>query len=187
MDACHILLGRPWLFDRRVLHDGFLNTYTFTKDGKKITLAPLSPSQLTKSKPQKSQDQTNMLLTLGEPFLKTSQHEFKALREWLLLSLEEAETSPPQIHPLATSLLEQFSHVFPEDIPHDHPPKRTIQHHIHLIPGAILPNKSTYRMNPKETMEIQRQVDELIAKGLVRESLSPCVVPTLLVQRKMVQ
>jgi len=24
--------------------DGFLNTFTFTKDGKKITLAPLSPS-----------------------------------------------------------------------------------------------------------------------------------------------
>lgn len=22
MDACHILLGRPWLFDRRVMHDG---------------------------------------------------------------------------------------------------------------------------------------------------------------------
>ena len=45
MDACHILLGRPWLFDRTVTHDGYLNTYSFTKDGKKITLAPLSPSQ----------------------------------------------------------------------------------------------------------------------------------------------
>ena len=22
-DACHVLLGRPWLFDRRVMHDGF--------------------------------------------------------------------------------------------------------------------------------------------------------------------
>jgi len=22
MDACHVLLGRPWLFDRRVMHDG---------------------------------------------------------------------------------------------------------------------------------------------------------------------
>jgi len=39
-------------------------------------------------------------------------------------------------------------------------------------------------MNPKETMEIQRQVDELISKGLVRESLSPCAVPTLLVPKK---
>lgn len=27
MDACHLLLGRPWQHDRRVIHDGFLNTY----------------------------------------------------------------------------------------------------------------------------------------------------------------
>lgn len=29
MDACHLLLGRPWEYDRHVLHDGFLNTYNF--------------------------------------------------------------------------------------------------------------------------------------------------------------
>ena len=125
-----------------------------------------------------------MLLTLGEPFLKASQHEFKALKEWLLFSLEETETIPPQIHPLATSLLVQFSNVFPEDIPHGFPPKRTNQHHIDLIPGAILPNKPAHRMNPKETMEIQRRVEELVAKGLVRESLSLCAVPALLVPKK---
>lgn len=26
MDACHILLGRPWLFDMNVSHDGKENT-----------------------------------------------------------------------------------------------------------------------------------------------------------------
>ena len=39
-------------------------------------------------------------------------------------------------------------------------------------------------MNPKDTMEIQRQVKELQGKGLVRESLSPCAVPALLVPKK---
>jgi len=39
-------------------------------------------------------------------------------------------------------------------------------------------------MNPKKTMEIQRQVEELISNGLVRESLSSCVVPALLVLKK---
>ena len=48
----------------------------------------------------------------------------------------------------------------------------------------MLPNKPAYRMNPKDTMEIQRQVEELISKGLVTESLSPCAVPTLLVPKK---
>lgn len=41
MDACHVLLGRPWQYDRRTKHDGFKNTYSFRKDGINITLAPL--------------------------------------------------------------------------------------------------------------------------------------------------
>ncbi|KAL4383543.1 hypothetical protein GQ457_15G018020 [Hibiscus cannabinus] len=43
MHATHMLLGRPWQFDRKVMHDGYRNRYSFTYDGKKHTLAPLSP------------------------------------------------------------------------------------------------------------------------------------------------
>jgi len=39
-------------------------------------------------------------------------------------------------------------------------------------------------MNAQETQEVQRQVDELLAKGLIRESLSPCAIPALLVPKK---
>jgi len=95
----------------------------------------------------------------------------------------ESEIPPPS-HPIAISLLKRFSHVFREEIPSGLPPQRSIQHHIDLILGAILPNKPAYRMNPKETMVIQRQVEELMAKGLVRESLSPCAVLALLVPNK---
>ena len=41
MDVCHILLGRPWQFDRKAIHDCRRNTYTMEKDGKKHTLLPL--------------------------------------------------------------------------------------------------------------------------------------------------
>ena len=41
MDACHILLGRPWKYDSGVMHDERRNTYQFEKDGKKFILRPL--------------------------------------------------------------------------------------------------------------------------------------------------
>ncbi|GKA46474.1 reverse transcriptase domain-containing protein [Tanacetum coccineum] len=45
MDAAHILLGRPWQFDRKTKHDGFQNTYSFKKDGVDITLVPFDSRQ----------------------------------------------------------------------------------------------------------------------------------------------
>ena len=83
-----------------------------------------------------------------------------------------------------TPLLQHFSHVFPQEIPHAVPPKRSIQHKIDLVPESTLPNKPAYRINPQETQEIQRQVDDLLSKGLIRESLRPCAVPALLVPKK---
>lgn len=41
MDVCHILLGRPWQFNKKVVHDGESNCYKFEKHGIKHTLVPL--------------------------------------------------------------------------------------------------------------------------------------------------
>ena len=54
-----------------------------------------------------------------------------------------------------------------------------------LIPGASLPNKAPYRLTPIENEKFNRQVHELLQKGLIRESLSPCVVPTVLAPQKI--
>ena len=40
MDACHLLLGRPWQYDRDVQHDGRKNTYSFMFGSTKIVLLP---------------------------------------------------------------------------------------------------------------------------------------------------
>lgn len=40
MDVCHLLLRRPWQFDRYVSQDGRNNTYSFVFGAKHIILLP---------------------------------------------------------------------------------------------------------------------------------------------------
>ena len=74
--------------------------------------------------------------------------------------------------------------MFSEEVPSGLPPIRGIEHKIYFVPGAVIPNGPAYRSNPEETKELQRQVEELMGKGYVRESMSPCAVPVLLVPKK---
>ena len=46
MHTGHLLLGCPWQYDRRVIHDGFKNSYSFTMNGQTIILVPLTPRQV---------------------------------------------------------------------------------------------------------------------------------------------
>ena len=46
MQACSLLLGRPWEFDTDATHHGRSNTYTLIHKGKKITLLPLTPAEI---------------------------------------------------------------------------------------------------------------------------------------------
>jgi hypothetical protein len=97
------------------------------------------------------------------------------------LNLDETNKSLPS---LAVSLLQEFKDVFLEEMPNELPPIRGIEHQIYFVPGAAIPNRPAYRSNPEETKELQRQVEDLMSKGYVRESMSPCAVPVLLVPKK---
>ena len=50
IQVCHLLLGEPWQSDRKVIHDERTNRYSFKHQGRKFTLAPLTPKQVSLGK-----------------------------------------------------------------------------------------------------------------------------------------
>jgi hypothetical protein len=81
-------------------------------------------------------------------------------------------------------LLDNFFDIVVDELPSSLPPIKSINHHINIIPGESLSNKVAYRLTPQENEEVKKQVQDLMDKGLVRESLSPCTVPTVLSPKK---
>ena len=48
MKAGHLLLGRPWQYDRKIIYNGLTNEITLTHLGTKFVLHPQTPSRVTK-------------------------------------------------------------------------------------------------------------------------------------------
>ncbi|XP_048228355.1 uncharacterized protein LOC125369599 [Ricinus communis] len=286
MDATHLFLGRPWQYDKKTVHDGFFNTYTFQHKGHRVTLLPMTPQEIihdhverdrikvleqtkeaikpmattgpqhspnlkastnadhstgprtlrvipttheapltneeTRGKARKQQvpmqhtghrDKAQQLLRataiteIGSEMPADPTSTIQGCCERRLLMARSREITPIVqgrspcflLIPIAylsifktvddlpfsvTCLLQEFADVMPDEIPEGLPPLRGIKHHIDLIHGASLPNRAAYRASPEETKELQHQVIELLEKGYIRKSLSPCGVPVILVLKK---
>ena len=98
MNACHLLLGRPWQFDKNIVHKGKDNTYTFCCKEKKIILVPKiqNPTQSLPSEIQKT-----TLLTITE---REFEHHLSKEREVVVLlarqTKENGHVVPSELQPL---------------------------------------------------------------------------------------
>jgi len=179
MDVCHIFFGRPWQFDRNVIHDGRKSTYTLTKNGRTHMFLPIEDKRV------KDEASTSILLMSGKELLKEVKEEqemqfFLVRKPRVILTSTSMEYLPEELQ----ELLDNFADIVVDELPNAFPAIRSISHHIDLIPGASLLNKETYILTPRENKEVKNQVQELLDKGLVRERLSTCAVPTMLSPKK---
>ncbi|XP_037497167.1 uncharacterized protein LOC119371324 [Jatropha curcas] len=165
MQAGHLLLGRPWQYDRRALHDGFHNRYSLIHKGKKVVLVPLSPQEVY-------EDQRKIVEREREvSALRKHESENLRMREQKREKSKDEGKEATKITKQINGPIE-FDDVFPSELPSGLPPLRGIEHQIDFISGSTIPNRPAYRSNPMETKELQRQVDELNLMGRFGEKKS---------------
>lgn len=150
MDVCRILLGRPWQYDGKVVHDGQTNCCKFFKDGIKHMLV------LIKGEGTIGTSETRALLVSRKEFLKqVEDSEVSYAIVWrertillhikvLYLTLEIQQ------------MLHEFTDIVVDDLSDKLPLERSISHHIDFIPGVRLPNKVAYQMSTKDNEGIRK-------------------------------
>ena len=73
--------------------------------------------------------------------------------------------------------------MFPNEIP-GMPPQRDIDFWIDLVLGVEPISQAPYRMTTQELSELKLQLEELLAKGHIRPSVSPWGAPVIFVKKK---
>ncbi|GJP37618.1 hypothetical protein CLOM_g22008 [Closterium sp. NIES-68] len=76
-------------------------------------------------------------------------------------------------------LLKEFQDILPDDLPNELPLYRTHQHEIMEEPGSKPTFRAPYRLSPVELTDMKKQIEYLLAKGLIRPSTSPYGAPIL--------
>jgi hypothetical protein len=80
--------------------------------------------------------------------------------------------------------VEEFRDVFPSELPFGLSPDRDSPFKIELLPGSKPVTRPIYRLSPPKLEELRKTLDELLEKGLIRESGSPWEAPVFFAPKK---
>ena len=140
MDACSLLLGRPWEFDTDAIHHGRSNKYTFMHKGKKIVLLPMTPTEIVHFEHEKKTNakqkgvlnsENQQPIKLKTPTLLATKSDLDELHASVGLcyalvcknafySIDDTSIALP---PAIANLLQEYMDVFPSEIHPGLPPE----------------------------------------------------------------
>ena len=140
MDACSLLLGRPWEFDTDAIHHGRSNKYTFMHKGKKIVLLPMTPTEIVHFEHEKKTNakqkgvlnsENQQPIKLKTPTLLATKSDLDELHASVGLcyalvcknafySIDDTSIALP---PSIANLLQEYMDEFPSEIPPGLPPE----------------------------------------------------------------
>jgi hypothetical protein len=173
LDICGIVLGSPYICDRKEIFFRHENKYHLTKGGVEYIIRAHNMrvnTTLVSAGKMKRLINTNkryVLIVIKEKDVKTS---------------ETFQGCDPSHKKELIDIFSKYDDIFHEL--YGLPPKREIQHEIHLQQDSPLPNVGMYMMLVVEMTEIKKQVQGLLDQGVIRTSSSPCVSLIMMVLNK---
>ena len=175
LEVCDVLLGQPYLWKRHAVYESRPRAVIITLGNKLFRIPEVAPPAAISLITAK---QCSKIIS------KTRKFVFLMIRpQGKKKTVAAASKRGPSARQLQMDkIVEEYEDIFTS--PAGVPLHCQVKHSIDLTPGAPLPNGPIYRRSVLENNEIKRQIQELLQKGHIRPSSSPCGSPIVLVQKK---
>jgi len=173
MIAYDLILGKVWLSEVNPRINWEINRMLLSIDGKPVTLDAEAPEKEE----------------LPEYILSSTQFKRLAVKSkrkiyHVIIKPDTDKNDQVVKDQELTELLNKYEAVFPKDLPDGLPPERSVEMSIRLEADACPKKGPIYKLSRAELSEMKKQIDELLAKGLIRPSVSPWGSPVLFTPKK---
>jgi hypothetical protein len=173
LDICDIVLGSPYLYDRKTVLFRHEKQYHLPKGGVEYIVRS---QNMRVNTTLVSAGQMKRLINTNKSYV------LMVVREKDARTSDDCQGCDPSHKKELTDIVSKYDDIFQE--PNGLPPKREIQHEIHLQQDSPLPNVGIYKMSVVEMTEIKKQEQGLLDKGVIGPSSSPCGSPIVMVPKK---
>jgi hypothetical protein len=137
VETCHLLLGKPWKYDKATIHDETKNTYNFMMGKTKLTLLH---SPWVEPKPSQGDGQS----IVAKQELTDKESSIKGV-----------------VLGLINEQLGRFVNIVQVELPKEVPSLRDIQPQLDSVPESNVPNHPYDIKSPKRLEELGKQMEEI--------------------------
>ena len=178
LDVCDVLLGQPYMYHRHGVYESRPCIVTIKLGEKRYRIPEVCPKQIASVISAK---QCKHLISQTGAFVLLMVHSKQT--KLVVLNTHAKVTITENQQDQMDKILKKYHSVFKSPV--GVPTHCQVKHSIDLILGTPLPHEPIYRRSVLENDEIKRQIQELIQKGHIRPSASPCGSPIVLAKKKM--
>eukprot|EP00253_Pinus_taeda_P024887 PITA_24887 len=175
LEVCDVLLGQPYVWKRHAVHESRPRAVIITLGNKLFRIPEVAPpatlSLITTN-------QCSKIISKTRKFVFLMIHPQG--KKKTLATVSKRGPSARQLQ--MDKIVEEYKDIFTSLA--GVPLHCQVTHSINLTVGAPLPNGPIYRCSVLENDEIKRQIQELLQKGHICPSSSPCGSPIMLVPKK---
>ncbi|KAJ9522039.1 hypothetical protein QJQ45_005086 [Haematococcus lacustris] len=193
-----VLLGNDWLNEHEAVMSYQDKTLSLACDKSEPVVLPCPSAGVSQSGQSAVSNPASFLVNAlrAKPPLASAKVAARWLRKGgtgvlALITVDNSSTPdpapaepdlPPGVSQALNALLDEYADVFAPIT--SLPPERPVGHAIPLVPDARPSVVPQYRMSQEEHAELKKQVQDLLAKGMIEPSSSPFAAPILFVKKK---